>query len=102
MDSANTPTNQPTTSQEDIELMKQKITYLTDQLKRYMHLQHRVIREDNESHDEEEDIQSRRTRREERFDFKVEIPEFDGNLDPENFLDWMQTIERVFDLKEVL
>ncbi|KAI4372837.1 hypothetical protein MLD38_011021 [Melastoma candidum] len=30
-----------------------------------------------------------------------EIPEFEGNLDPEEFIDWMHTIERIFDYEEV-
>ena len=46
------------------------------------------------------------TRPESRFqanssDFKVEIPEFEGKLDPEEFLDWMHTVERVFEYKDV-
>ncbi|KAI4370510.1 hypothetical protein MLD38_018860 [Melastoma candidum] len=31
----------------------------------------------------------------------VQILEFEGNLDPEEFMDWMHTIERIFDYKEV-
>jgi len=34
-------------------------------------------------------------------DFKVEIPEFEGKLDLDEFLGWMQIVERVFDLKDV-
>jgi len=26
-------------------------------------------------------------------DFKVEIPEFEGKLDPDEFLEWLQTVE---------
>ena len=29
-------------------------------------------------------------------DFKVEIPEFEGQLDPKEFLDWLHTVEIVF------
>jgi len=35
-------------------------------------------------------------------DFGVDIPEFEGKLDPEEFLDWLSTVERVFDYKDVL
>jgi len=35
------------------------------------------------------------------IDFKVEIPEFEGKLDPEEFLDWLHTVERVFEYKDV-
>ncbi|KAL6211413.1 hypothetical protein ACLB2K_016639 [Fragaria x ananassa] len=32
--------------------------------------------------------------------FKLEIPEFHGNLQAEEFIDWLNTIERIFDLKD--
>ncbi|KAI4372842.1 hypothetical protein MLD38_011026 [Melastoma candidum] len=31
----------------------------------------------------------------------VQIPEFEGNLDPNEFIDWMHTVERIFDYEEV-
>ncbi|VFQ71309.1 unnamed protein product [Cuscuta campestris] len=34
-------------------------------------------------------------------DFKVETPTFDGKDDPDDFIDWLETIERVFDYTEV-
>jgi len=30
-----------------------------------------------------------------------DIPEFEGQLDPDSFLDWLRTVERVFDYKDV-
>ena len=35
------------------------------------------------------------------MNFKLEIPEFHGSLQAEEFIDWLNTIERVFNLKEV-
>jgi len=35
------------------------------------------------------------------LDFKVDIPEFEGHLDPDLFLDWLRTVEWVFDYKDV-
>ena len=35
------------------------------------------------------------------LDFKVDIPEFEGQLDPNIFIDWLCTVERVFDYKDV-
>jgi hypothetical protein len=32
---------------------------------------------------------------------RAEIPDFSGSLKPEEFLDWMNIIEEVFDLKEI-
>ena len=36
------------------------------------------------------------------LDFKVDIPEFEGQLDPHLFLDWLRTVERVFNYKDIL
>ena len=32
---------------------------------------------------------------------KVDIPDFEGNLQPDDFLDWLQIVERLFKYKEV-
>ena len=34
-------------------------------------------------------------------DFKAKSPEFEGKLDPEDFLDWLHTVERVFEYKDI-
>jgi len=34
-------------------------------------------------------------------DFKVDIPKFEGKLDPDDFIEWLQTVERIFDYKEI-
>ena len=31
---------------------------------------------------------------------RADIPEFEGKLDPEDFLEWLSVVERLFDLKE--
>ncbi|KAM1570644.1 hypothetical protein ACFX10_035620 [Malus domestica] len=36
------------------------------------------------------------------INMKVDIPEFEGKIRPEEFIDWLNTVERVFDYKEVL
>ena len=33
--------------------------------------------------------------------FKVDMLEFEGKLDPDDFLEWMQTVERIFEYKEI-
>lgn len=32
-------------------------------------------------------------------DIKVDIPEYNGKLDPDEFIEWLRTVERVFDYK---
>jgi len=34
-------------------------------------------------------------------DFRVEFPKFEGKLDPDEFLEWLHTVEQIFDYKEV-
>ena len=33
-------------------------------------------------------------------DLKVEAPKFDGNLNPKSYLDWVQALERIIELKD--
>nr|GEU29592.1 hypothetical protein [Tanacetum cinerariifolium] len=35
-------------------------------------------------------------------DVKVDIPEYDGKLDPDEFVEWLCTVERVFDYKQTI
>ncbi|KAK1406131.1 hypothetical protein QVD17_41418 [Tagetes erecta] len=32
---------------------------------------------------------------------RTEIPEFEGSMQPDDFIDWLQTVERIFDLRDV-
>ncbi|VFQ82893.1 unnamed protein product [Cuscuta campestris] len=54
--------------------------------------------------DREEDVSSSGTMKPkatEGSDFKVDIPTFEGKNDPDEFLEWLETVERVFDFKDV-
>ena len=56
--------------------------------------------------DSEEDVPFGRTQRRtwptfNSNEFKVEIPEFEGKLDPDEFIEWLQTVERIFKFKEI-
>jgi len=33
---------------------------------------------------------------------KIKVLEFEGRLDPDEFLDWLHTVERVFNYKDIL
>ncbi|CAB4263480.1 unnamed protein product [Prunus armeniaca] len=35
------------------------------------------------------------------FDMKVDLPEFERKMQPDDFVDWLNTVERIFDYKEV-
>ncbi|KAK1407938.1 hypothetical protein QVD17_39566 [Tagetes erecta] len=32
---------------------------------------------------------------------RTEIPDFEGTMQPDDFIDWLQTVERIFDLRDV-
>ena len=32
---------------------------------------------------------------------EVEVPKFEGKLDPDEFLEWLQAVERAFEFKEI-
>jgi len=55
------------------------------------------------SHEDEPPRRERRPPRaplDDLRDLKFEPPEFEGNLNPDAFLEWVQTIERIFEIKE--
>ena len=33
---------------------------------------------------------------------KVDIPEFEGEMQPDDFIDWLTTIKRIFNFKDIL
>uniref|UniRef100_A0A2N9FZ08 RNA-directed DNA polymerase n=1 Tax=Fagus sylvatica TaxID=28930 RepID=A0A2N9FZ08_FAGSY len=35
------------------------------------------------------------------FDMKVDIPDFEGKMQPDDFIDWLTTVERIFHFKDV-
>jgi len=76
-----------------------KETYQSKPRRHEQVLSHKV-----DSSSEDEPI--RVTRAEPRFqansnDFNAEVPEFEGKLDLEEFLEWLCTVERVFECKDV-
>ena len=60
-------------------------------------------REGGEDSDDASDVTLRPRRPNPRpsNDIKVDIPDYDGKLDPDEFFEWIRTIERVFDYKQV-
>ena len=61
-----------------------------------------ALSDESSNEDESPRFPRRESRQPNNFnDFKVDIPEFEGRLDPDDFLEWIQTVERVFEYKEV-
>ncbi|KAK0597158.1 hypothetical protein LWI29_022317 [Acer saccharum] len=107
----------------DIEVddLRRQVQQLQQRLEHFEPLEHDVSRHDseNEPTDEENtnpfgrgydrasnDGNNRRHRHmnnfiRPNFDVKVDIPEFEGKMQPEEFIDWLNTVERVFDYKDV-
>ena len=53
-------------------------------------------RKDNE----DRGIRGRGHPRNDLNDLKVKAPKFDGNLKPRNYINWVQAIERIIEVKE--
>ncbi|XP_021984748.1 uncharacterized protein LOC110880548 [Helianthus annuus] len=92
---------------EEIERLRQRI--------REMELQHNGSSEETESNssvwneltDDVDNPFGRRPRRQTHDDVlrslgvRVEIPEFHGKAQPDEFIDWLSTVERVFELRDI-
>ncbi|VFQ86098.1 unnamed protein product [Cuscuta campestris] len=90
--------------------LKAHVEYLAKQVAQLTKLKMSMVQTPKESEDEqEEDAQSevpsatmrRNNQEKSSSNFKVEIPTFDGKDDPEDFIEWLEMIERVFDYTEV-
>ena len=85
-------------------VLKQKQKLNEETLQSEPRMREQVFIHEVDSSSEEEPIDMGRG--EPRFqannnDFRVEVPEFEGKLDPKEFLDWLHTVERVFKYKDV-
>ncbi|VFQ93302.1 unnamed protein product [Cuscuta campestris] len=89
--------------------LKAQVEYLAKQVAELIKLKMNMVNTLEESDEEEEvplEDNSSNTARGENYqrganDFKVDIPTFEGKNDPDDFLEWLETVERVFDFKDV-
>jgi len=85
-------------------VLKKKQKLNEDTLQSEPRMREQVFSHEVESSSEEEPFNM--ARGEPRFqannnDFRVKVPEFEGKLDPEEFLEWFHTAERVFEYKDI-
>ncbi|VFQ93661.1 unnamed protein product [Cuscuta campestris] len=89
--------------------LKPQVEYLAKQVAQLTKLKMSMVNTPEER-DEEEEVplkaNSSNTTRGENHergatDFKVDIPTFEGKNDPDDFLEWLETVECVFDFKDV-
>nr|GEX80559.1 hypothetical protein [Tanacetum cinerariifolium] len=73
----------------EIDDLRRQVQQLQEELARV-----KVVNENDEVHDDDSDGVD-------DFDFKVDIPEFDGKIQPDEFLDSLHMVEKVFGFKEV-
>lgn len=102
------------------EELRRQVQQLQQELARFQSLRHDLSHqgsEDEVSNDEREEFNpfhrepspepnlniARRNFefRQEPFNIKVEIPEFEGRAQPDEFIDWLLTVERIFEYKDV-
>ena len=102
-------------AQDRVEELEAQVKYLQTQLGQLMEDKRRWTQSPTPFHEEEfdgeannyqvnssdEEVPRRRRQGSNLGDFRVKIPEFEGKLDPDHFLDWLQTVERIFEYKDV-
>ncbi|VFQ88334.1 unnamed protein product [Cuscuta campestris] len=90
--------------------LKAQVEYLAKQVAQLTKLKMNLVNALEESDEEKEEAQleadfshtTRGTAQENgATDFKVDIPTFEGKNDPDDFLEWLEIVERVFDFKDV-
>ena len=94
--------------------MQAQIKYLQTQLGQLMEEKRRGLRNSRSptdhgeashpngaSSEEEEEGRPFWSRGNNNLDFRVDIPKFEGHLDPDLFLDWLRMVEQVFDFKDL-
>jgi len=90
----------------EMEELRRKIQELQETVnaqQAILEAQRRRNDDDGSGSDSSSSRSSRSHRRQTRTsDIKVDIPDFEGKLQPDEFVDWLQIVERVFEYKEVL
>ncbi|VFQ93385.1 unnamed protein product [Cuscuta campestris] len=86
--------------------LKAQVEYLDKQVAQLTKMKLKMTETPEESEDEQEEEAHAETpsssirkdnQEKSSASFKVEIPTFDGNEDPDDFIEWLETVERVFD-----
>ncbi|VFQ67304.1 unnamed protein product [Cuscuta campestris] len=82
--------------------LQAQVEYLAKEVAKLTKQKMSMLR-DSEDEEEARSSATMRARAHEKFhsDFKVDIPISEGKNDPDEFLEWLETVERVFDFKEI-
>ncbi|VFQ94452.1 unnamed protein product [Cuscuta campestris] len=85
--------------------LKAQVEYLAKEVAKLTKFKLSMVQTPEESEDEDDasSVATIRARNPEKStsDFKVDMPTFEGKNDPDDFLEWLETVERVFDFKNV-
>ncbi|VFQ77733.1 unnamed protein product [Cuscuta campestris] len=90
--------------------LKAQVEYLAKQVAQLTKMKLKMTVTPEESEDEQEEESHAETpsssirkdnQEKSSTGFKVEIPTFDGRDEPDDFIEWLETVERVFDYAEV-
>jgi hypothetical protein len=114
-DEQETVPNQQPMRDPEIEALRRQVAALTKAMTRYQLNVHANGYDSDENHYENplgrqprarqvpvQEHQQGPAKEEPRWEtnFKVELPDFHGSLNPDEFMDWIHTVERVFDYHE--
>ncbi|XP_074304772.1 uncharacterized protein LOC141639585 [Silene latifolia] len=87
----------------ELKLEMAQMAYVLKNIASMLKAKEKKKESDTPSESEEEDEQPKRKSKNKNDDdrgLKLDIPDFDGEMDPEKFLDWVRQAERVFEYKE--
>ncbi|XP_074303003.1 uncharacterized protein LOC141637418 [Silene latifolia] len=87
----------------ELKLEMAQMAYVLKNIASMLKAKEKKKESDTPSESEEEDEQPKRKSKNKNDDdrgLKLDIPDFDGEMDPEKFLDWIRQAERVFEYKE--
>ncbi|XP_074288806.1 uncharacterized protein LOC141613962 [Silene latifolia] len=87
----------------ELKLEMAQMAYVLKNIASMLKVKEKKKESDTPSESEEEDEQPKRKSKNKNDDdrgLKLDIPDFDGEMDPEKFLDWIRQAERVFERKE--
>ncbi|VFQ63926.1 unnamed protein product [Cuscuta campestris] len=85
--------------------LKAQVEYLAKEVAKLTKFKLSMVQTPEESEDEDDasSVATLRARTPEKSasDFKIDMPTFEGKNDLDDFLEWLETVERVFDFKDV-
>ncbi|VFQ95153.1 unnamed protein product [Cuscuta campestris] len=80
--------------------LKAQVEYLAKEVAKFTKIKLNAL-QGSDHEDDASTSSTNKAKTNDGSDFKVDVPTFEGKNDLDEFLEWLETVERVFDFKEV-